>query len=214
MSTLDGFALLIVDVQRDFCPGGGLAVPGGDRVVTPLNRVSHLCTQASQPVYLSRDWHPAASSHFAAHGGRWPVHCVAHTPGARFHHDLVLPDNSIIITKGESLSADGYSAFDGRTLGGASLEHDLRQRRVTHLFVGGLATDYCVRHSVLDSRRAGFDVSVLTDAIAGVDLTPGDSQRALDEMRTAGANLTTVPEVVRRNFRQFPENGLGPPWKV
>ena len=214
MSTLDGFALLIVDVQRDFCAGGALAVPDGDRGVAPLNRVSHGCTKAGKPVYLSRDWHPAACAHFAAHGGQWPVHCVVNTPGARFHDNLVLPDDAVIITKDESPSADGYSAFDGRTSAGASLEQDLRQRRVTHLFVGGLATDYCVRHSVLDSRRAGFDVSVLTDAIAGVDLTRGDSEHALDEMLTAGANLTTVSEVVRRHFRQFPENGLGPPWKV
>ena len=210
----DGPALLIVDVQRDFCAEGALAVPDGDRVIAPLNRMSRACAQVGRPVYVSRDWHPATSAHFAAHGGRWPVHCVANTPGARFHDDLVLPDDAVIITKGESPSADGYSAFDGQTPSGVSFEHDLRQRRVTRLLVGGLATDYCVRQSVLDSLRAGFEVSVLTDAIAGVDLTDGDSEHALDEMRTAGARLTTVSEMIRRNFRQFPANGLGPPWKV
>ena len=210
MSMPDGFALLIVDVQQDFCAGGALAVPDGDRVVPPLNRVS----LARRPVYVSRDWHPAASAHFAAHGGQWPVHCVANTPGARFHDDLVLPDDVVIITKGESPSADGYSAFDGRTSAGVSFEHDLRQRRVTHLLVGGLATDYCVRQSVLDSRRAGFDVSVLTDAIAGVDLIRGDSERALEDMGTAGARFTTVSEIVNQNLGQFPVNGLGPPRKV
>ena len=214
MSAPDRFALLIVDVQRDFCAGGALTVPDGDRVVAPLNRVSHRYTQAGQPVYLSRDWHPAASAHFVAHGGQWPVHCVANTPGARFHDDLFLPDDAVIITKGESPSADGYSAFDGQTPAGVSFEHDLRQRRVTQLLVGGLATDYCVHQSVLDSRRAGFDVSVLTDAIAGVDLMRGDSERALKDMRTAGARFTTVSDIVNQNLRQFPVNGLGPPWNV
>ena len=214
MSKPDGTALLIVDVQRDFCAKGALAVPDGDRVVAPLNLMSHAYTQARRPIYVSRDWHPATSEHFAPYGGRWPVHCVADTPGARFHDDLVLPDGAIIITKGESLSADGYSAFEGRTPLGSSFEHDLRQRRVTQLLVGGLATDYCVRQSVLDSVRAGFEVTVLTDAVAGVNLVAGDSDRALDEMRTAGATLTTVSEMASKNVRQFPVNGLGPPRNV
>ena len=214
MSKPDGTALLIVDVQRDFCAKGALAVPDGDRVVAPLNLMSHAYTQAGRPIYVSRDWHPATSEHFAPYGGRWPVHCVADTLGARFHDDLVLPNSAIIITKGESPSADGYSAFDGRTPLGISFEHDLRQRRVTQLLVGGLATDYCVRQSVLDSVRAGFEVTVLTDAVAGVNLVAGDSDRALDEMRTAGATLTTVSEMASKNVRQFPVNGLGPPRNV
>ena len=196
MSAPDRPALLIVDVQRDFCTGGALAVPNGDRVVAPLNRISRVWAQAGRPVYVSRDWHPSTSAHFATHGGRWPVHCVANTPGAGFHDDLDLPDGAVIVTKGESPSADGYSAFEGRTPAGVSFEDDLRQHRVTDLLVGGLATDYCVRQSVLDAIRAGFEVGVLTDAVAGVDLTGGDSERALDEMQTAGARLTTVSAMV------------------
>jgi len=191
-------ALLIVDVQRDFCAAGALEVPGGDRVVDPLNRLASAFTEARRPVYASRDWHPTESTHFTVHGGRWPVHCVANTPGAHFHDDLRLPKNAVIISKGNSPSDDGYSAFDGRTPSGISFEQDLRQRRVTHLWVGGLATDYCVRQSVLDAVRAGFDVSVVSDAIAGVDVADGDSARALDEMRAAGASLTTASALANR----------------
>ena len=190
-------ALLIVDVQQDFCAGGALAVPDGDRVVVPLNRLTQAFTHAQRPVYASRDWHPAESTHFAVRGGRWPVHCVADTVGARFHVDLVLPAAVVIVTKGESPSADGYSIFEGRTVSGVSFDQELRQQGITRLRVGGLATDYCVRQSVLDASHAGLEVSVVTDAVAGVDLTNGDSERALDEMRAAGARLTTVSEVVK-----------------
>ena len=197
-------ALLIVDVQKDFCAGGALEVPSGDRVVEPLNRLADAFTRTQRPVYASRDWHPAQSAHFAPYGGAWPVHCVADTPGAEFHAGLDLPNDTILVTKGQSVSDDGYSAFQGRTASQTSFEADLKQREVTHLCVGGLATDYCVRHSVLDARHAGFEVSVVVDAVAGVNLTDGDSGRALDDMRAAGARLTTVSEMLR-------EGGTRPP---
>ena len=182
-------ALLVVDVQRDFCPGGALAVPEGDRVVPVLNMYIAQAIVRDMPVYASRDWHPADTGHFQAHGGPWPPHCVQNTEGARFHPDLALPPTAIIVTKGDDPSRDGYSMFDGRTPEGTALLADLRARGIGRLYVGGLATDYCVKHSVLDGLRAGFDVKVLNDAIAGVDLRPGDSAAALREMRDAGARV-------------------------
>ncbi len=190
------FALLVVDVQNDFCPGGALAVRKGDSVVSPLNRVIAWTEARGGTVYASRDWHPSDAAHFKPFGGIWPVHCVQHTPGARFHPDLQLPPDAIVVTKGDSPGSDGYSAFEGHIESGASLVHDVREKGVGRLYVGGLATDYCVRHSVLDALDTGLQVTVLTDAIAGVDLNPGDAARALEEMRLAGAVLSTTDEVV------------------
>ncbi len=191
------FALLVVDVQNDFCPGGALAVRNGDAVVPPLNRVVEWTRAHGGAVYASRDWHVRDASHFKANGGIWPVHCVQDTPGARFHPALRLPADATVVTKGDSPASDGYSAFEGHTPTGASLVHDLREKDIGHLYVGGLATDYCVRHSVLDALKTGLQVTVLTDAVAGVDLNPGDSTRALEEMRAAGAGFATTEEVIR-----------------
>jgi nicotinamidase/pyrazinamidase len=182
-------ALLIVDVQKDFCPGGALAVPDGDRVVPALNRHIADATARGWPVYASRDWHPAVTSHFQAYGGEWPPHCVQNTDGAMFHRDLRLPASTIVITKGESPDSPGYSALGGFTPEGKTLASALQEGQIDHLYVGGLATDYCVKHSVLDAVRTGLKVTVLADSIAGVDLRPGDSSRAMDEMRAAGAEV-------------------------
>jgi len=184
-------ALLIVDVQRDFCEGGALAVPDGDRVVPVLNRCLDDALRGGLAIYASRDWHPAVSDHFKASGGDWPPHCVQRSEGALFHPDLRLPASTIVITKGDDPHQHGYSAFEGHTSDGRSLADDLRQRRIERLYVGGLATDYCVRTSVVDARRAGFQVAVLQDAVAGIDVRAGDSNRALTEMQNAGAALTT-----------------------
>jgi nicotinamidase/pyrazinamidase len=196
MIDADGAALLLVDVQNDFCPGGALAVPGGDAVVPVLNRLAARAGALGLPVYASRDWHPADSTHFAAHGGPWPVHCVAGTDGARLHPDLQLPAATMIVTKGTSRDAHGYSAFEGTVAGRGPLADDLRTRGVTHLIVGGLATDYCVRASVLDARRLGFDVTVVEDGVRAVDVEAGDSARAIEEMRRAGAAIRDSREVL------------------
>jgi nicotinamidase/pyrazinamidase len=188
MSDAGKIALLVVDVQNDFCPGGALAVPEGDAVLAPLNARIAEMRAAGAPVYASRDWHPPTTAHFAPLGP-WPPHCVANTAGAAFHRALQLPPDTVVITKGNASGSDGYSAFEGRTAAGTMLADDLRARGVSHLVVGGLATDYCVRASVLDARRLGFDVTVLHDAIRGVDVHPGDSERALEEMRAAGAEV-------------------------
>ena len=196
MSSATRSALLVVDVQNDFCPGGALAVPQGDRVVDPINRLLAAYTAAHAAVFASRDWHPLGSSHFVGRGGRWPIHCVADTPGAAFHPQLLLPDGTAVITKGQSPDSDGYSAFDGTLPAGETLEAALRERNVGRLTVCGLATDYCVRASVLDARARGLAVSVVRDAIAAVNLTPGDETGALDEMRAAGADIIALDDAL------------------
>jgi nicotinamidase/pyrazinamidase len=191
-------ALLVVDVQNDFCPGGALAVSRGDTVVPALNRMIEWTAKRGGVVYASRDWHAPKASHFKDFGGVWPVHCVQETPGARFHPGLRLPADATVVTKGDRPDSDGYSAFEGHTPTGESFADDLKEKGIGHLYVGGLATDYCVRHSVLDALESGFDVTLLTDAVKGVDVEPGDSAKALEEMRRAGAKFATTEEVVGR----------------
>jgi nicotinamidase/pyrazinamidase len=187
-------ALLVIDVQKDFCRGGALPVPDGDRVVPVLNRYLDRAVAQKWPVYASRDWHPPVTRHFREYGGEWPPHCVQNTEGARFHADLQLPASTTIISTGEDPESDGYSAFDGYTAEGQTFLAHLREQQVDHLYVGGLATDYCVKHSVLDARQRGLAVTVLRDAIAGIDAQPGDSARALQQMRDAGAELADAHE--------------------
>jgi len=190
-------ALLIVDVQNDFCPGGALAVNEGDQVIPPLNRAAEIVTQHGGLVLASRDWHPRETKHFAEFGGKWPVHCVQHTHGAAFHPDLKLPDGTVIISKGTGSEDDGYSAFEGRADDGRTLDEILKAHGVQRLLVGGLATDYCVRASVLDALKHGYEVIVLTDAIRGVNLQPDDSERALQEMQLAGARLMSTSDALK-----------------
>lgn len=180
-------ALFIVDVQRDFCSGGALAVPDGDRVVPVLNRCIDEAVRQGLTVYASRDWHPPASRHFRSAGGPWPPHCIQGTPGAEWHPDLTRPPGLVVISKGTEPQTDGYSAFEGVTPDARPLLADLRERGIRHLYVGGLATDYCVKHSVLDALAAGFEVTVLGDAVAGVD--PAASAQALAQMQQRGARV-------------------------
>jgi nicotinamidase/pyrazinamidase len=187
-------AFLVVDVQMDFCPDGALPVPDGDRVVPVLNRYLADAVERGMRIYASRDWHPSVTTHFKRYGGEWPLHCIQHTAGARFHPQLRLPTSTIVVSKGDDPQRPGYSAFEGRTVDGTSLLDDLRGRGIERLYVGGLATDYCVRASVLDARRAGFEVTVLRDALAGIDVHPGDSDRAITEMREAGAIVATLAD--------------------
>lgn len=180
-------ALLIVDVQNDFCPGGSLAVAGGDAVVPVLNRYAEAFAAAGRLVIADRDWHPARTTHFAEFGGAWPVHCVQGTPGAEYHPDLKLPEGTVHVVKGMGAEEDAYSVFQGRDLSGRPFAQLLADHGIRKLYVGGLATDYCVRHTVLDALRHGFEVVVLEDAVRGVNVQPGDADRALAEMREAGA---------------------------
>lgn len=188
-------ALLIVDVQNDFCPGGALPVPEGDAVIPVLNAVAEKVARTGGVVIASRDWHPRTTRHFAEFGGKWPVHCVQGTRGAEFHPDLNLPDGTIIVSKGTSEQDDGYSAFEGQTAEGKSLQTVLSEHGIRRVIVGGLATDYCVRASVLDALKHGYEVLLLTDAIRGVNLQPEDSDKALAEMESAGAKLVNSRQI-------------------
>jgi nicotinamidase/pyrazinamidase len=183
-------ALIAVDVQADFMPGGSLAAPHGDEVVGSLVEAA----RAADIVIATRDWHPPHHVSFAAQGGPWPVHCVATTPGAAIAPDVDRVAD-VVVSKGTNPAVDAYSGFDG-----TGLADILRAFGVGRLLVGGLATDYCVRATVLDARREGFEVVVLGDAIRAVDVAPGDGERALAEMKAAGAEVRRVSEVagVRR----------------
>ncbi len=180
-------ALLIVDVQNDFCPGGALPVAGGHDIVPVVNEYARQFAEAGCLVVADRDWHPGRTTHFVQFGGAWPAHCVQGTPGAEYHPELKLPPETIHITKGMGAEEDAYSCFEGRDAAGNGLTAILTEGAVRTLYVVGLATDYCVKHSVLDARKAGFDVVVLADACRAVNVQSGDDQRALDDMRSAGA---------------------------
>jgi nicotinamidase/pyrazinamidase len=178
-----GRALIVVDVQNDFCPGGTLAVEHGDEVIAPLNQLIAEFLEQGLPVYKSRDWHPPTTKHFTHYGGTWPIHCVQNTHGAEFHADLLEDPRIQIVSKGMG-DEDNYSAFDG-----TPLAEELRSRGVSEVWVGGLATDYCVKNTVLDALREGFRVRAVSDAMRAVNLHPGDDARAVEEMRAAGAEI-------------------------
>ncbi len=185
-------ALVIVDVQNDFCPGGALGVPGGHEVVDRLNRYARRFAEAGAAVFASRDWHPRRTRHFKEQGGLWPPHCVQGTPGAAFHPELRLPPGSTTVSKGMDPAEDAYSCFQARDDRERPFQEVLKARGVRRLFIGGLATDYCVKATTLDAIREGLEVVVLEDAIRAVDLEPGDGQRSLAEMKAAGAGVATL----------------------
>jgi len=194
-------ALVVVDVQRDFCPGGALPVPEGDRVVPVVNRLLHL---AKWLAVATRDWHPADHCSFVSQGGIWPPHCVAGSPGAEFHPGLAAGDFQHVVSKGTRPGAEAYSGFEGTDLAAR-----LAQGGIRRVFVCGLATDYCVKATVLDARQAGFEVVVITDAIRGVEVRPGDSASALAAMQAAGAGLASSDELTggTRPAAPQPEKG-------
>ena len=183
MSNTNKRALIVVDVQNDFCPGGALAVADGDEVVAPLNKLIEEFLERGEPVFKSRDWHPEKTKHFAAYGGTWPVHCVQNTKGAEFHPQLIDDMHIRLISKGLG-DTDCYSAFDE-----TDLALQLRRLGVAELWVGGLATDYCVKNTVLDGLKEQFRVKALAYAMRAVEIDPGDGARAIEEMRNAGAEI-------------------------
>jgi nicotinamidase/pyrazinamidase len=173
-------ALIVVDVQNDFCPGGALAVAEGDRVIEPLHRLA----EEADVVVATRDWHPEDHGSFQEQGGIWPVHCVADTPGAELHPALDRGRIDQVVDKGQDRATEGYSGFDG-----TGLERLLCERGVNRVHVGGLALDYCVKNTALDAKRAGFDTVVHLDATRAVDVEPGDAERAVAELREAGVEV-------------------------
>lgn len=191
-------ALIIVDVQNDFCPGGSLPVPEGDRVVPVLNRYIDLFIASGLPIFASRDWHPEETSHFKDFGGIWPVHCVQQTSGAAFHPDLRLPPEAVVLSKGMDPTKDDYSAFQAVDKTGRPLPAVLREKGISRIYVGGLATDYCVKATVLEGLKAGLTVTLLKDASRGVDLQQGDSERAVDEMQKSGASVADYAGVEQK----------------
>ena len=188
-------ALVIVDVQNDFCPDGALGVKGGDQVVPVLNRYAERFAACGAPIFASRDWHPARTRHFKAYGGLWPPHCVQGTPGAEFHPRLELPERTTIISKGMDPETDAYSAFQAESEDGTPFAAALAEHGIRRLFIGGLATDYCVKSTALDALKESFEVVVLEDGSRAVDVNPGDGDRALDEMRAAGARVARLDHV-------------------
>jgi nicotinamidase/pyrazinamidase len=185
-----GDALIVVDVQNDFLPGGSLAVPQGDAVVAPLNRYAETFAAAGCPVYATRDWHPADHCSFHARGGPWPPHCMAGTDGAQFAPGLRLPPRTTVISKATTADKDAYSGFEG-----TDLDVRLRAQGVKRVFVGGLATDYCVLNTVRDALRLGYQTFLLTDAIRAVNVHPDDGRRAEDEMQRLGARPLALQQL-------------------
>ncbi|MBX5467884.1 MAG: isochorismatase family protein [Firmicutes bacterium] len=188
-----GHAVVVVDVQRDFCPGGSLAVPDGDRIFPTVNRWVRTFQAAGLPVVFTQDHHPPRHISFHERGGPWPPHCVQGTSGAAIHPAIWVPVGAVRFYKGEDPDRDAYSGFEGRLYDprepdrrGPDLASWLREAGIHHLYVLGLATDYCVRATALDAIRAGFAVSVVEAGVRGVDRNPGDSERALAELAAAG----------------------------
>ena len=182
-------ALLITDIQKDFLPGGALPVDGGDEIIPVLNDYVKRFEASKAHVLASRDWHPSNHISFKAQGGLWPPHCVQETAGAKFSPDLKLPNHTIVISKATNPEKEAYSAFDG-----TSLAHELRTLGVKRLFIGGLATDYCVVNPVLDSCQLGFETVVLMDATLGINVEPGDVDRAVEKMLKNGAKQATADD--------------------
>ena len=179
-------ALIVVDVQNDFCPGGSLAVAQGDEVVAPLNKLIDEFLERGDAVYKSRDWHSPTTKHFQMYGGTWPVHCVQNTEGAEFHPQLKDDPRIHVVSKGLG-DTDCYSAFDE-----TNLAAQLRDEGIEEIVVGGLATDYCVKETVLAGIKEGFKVKALENAMRAVELQPGDGERAIQAMRAAGAQIVNT----------------------
>jgi nicotinamidase/pyrazinamidase len=191
-------ALIIVDVQNDFCPGGALPVPEGDQVILVLNDYIKIFKKANARIFATRDWHPPNHISFKAQGGPWPPHCVQNSKGAEFHPDLKLPSDTSIVSKAMDPLKESYSGFDS-----TELANILKTKGVVRVFVGGLATDYCVKNTVLDARKLGFETVLLLDAVRGINVEPGDVRKAIDEMIKNGAEQATLED--------FPEPFEAPP---
>ncbi len=184
-------ALIVVDVQNDFLPGGALPVPKGDEVIEPLNRYIEFFVSKGQPVFATRDWHPENHISFKENGGLWPKHCVQWSKGAQFASTLKLPPDAFIINKGDRPELEAYSGFQGTLLNDL-----LKERGIKRVFIGGLATDYCVKNTVLGALNLGYVTFFLEDASRGVDVNSGDTERAIKEMLTRGAIKIILKNII------------------
>lgn len=184
-------ALIVTDVQNDFCYGGTLAVRGGDAVVNPINQLIQKAARRGWRVFATRDWHPRNHISFRRQGGQWPPHCIADSQGAAFHPALNVPKDATIVSKAMTPHQEAYSGFEG-----TNLRSLLALQGVTHVVVAGLTTDYCVKNTVLDALRYGFSVTVVEDSIRAVNVKPGDGQEALETMRRGGAEIVPLARFV------------------
>ena len=175
-----GDALLIIDMQYDFLPGGSLAVPESDQIIPVINNWIAAAKEAGIPIIASRDWHPANHCSFQAQGGPWPPHCIKHTHGAQFHSDLNLPEDAIIISKATMPDLDAYSAFEGHTDDGHTLTEKLTELKVKRLWIMGLVLDHCVYKSGLDADKNGFSFHIVLPATRAIDEDAG--QKAIETM--------------------------------
>ncbi len=182
-------ALIIADIQKDFLPGGALPVNEGNLIIPVLNEYAKAFKKAKAHIVATRDWHPPKHISFTAQGGPWPPHCVKETDGAKFSPDLKLPEGTAIVSKATDSGKEAYSVFDETGLG-----EQLKAQGVTRIFIGGVATDYCVLNSVLDARKMGFDVVVLVDATRGINVNPGDVTKAFETMARKGAAQVTLAD--------------------
>ena len=184
-------ALIVVDMQNDFMPDGVLPVKDADKIIPRINEYVKLFEKKSNPVFYTRDWHPENHISFKGYGGIWPPHCVQETQGAMFHKDLYFPlDNKFIISKGTSKDFDAYSGFQGTIL-----DELLKERGIKRVFICGVATDYCVKNTALGALNLGYQTFILQDAIKGVDVNKGDSEKALELLLSKGAVLTNINEL-------------------
>ena len=186
-------SLLVVDIQNDFCPGGALGVSEGDQIIPLVNNYVQLFLDKQLPVFISRDWHPKETKHFKESGGPWPIHCVQNTKGGEFHPDFRVPEKAIILSKGTDPQSDGYSVFDAFDSNNTSFLEVLEQLDIDELYICGIATDYCVKFTVLDALKKGFKINVLVDAIKGVDKE--DSKRTIAEITAKNAKMKTFADV-------------------
>jgi nicotinamidase/pyrazinamidase len=177
-----GDALVAVDIQNDFFAQGSLPVPQAEEVVPIINRYIELFHAKALPIFTTRDWHPPKHSSFKEQGGPWPVHCVAGTKGAEFHKDFKLPSSGVIISAATTVAKDAYSGFEG-----TGLDEQMKSLGIGRLFIGGLATDYCVLNTVKDAIKHGYAVFLLEDATRAVNVKPGDGENAVEEMVRLGA---------------------------
>ncbi|MBU1727633.1 MAG: bifunctional nicotinamidase/pyrazinamidase [Candidatus Omnitrophica bacterium] len=194
-------ALLIVDVQNDFCPNGALGVPQGNKIIPVINRYINFFKRKDLPIFITRDWHPVRTRHFKDFGGAWPAHCIQNTPGAQFHPDLKVPAGAIMLYKGMDPEKDSYSAFQAEDISGMTLVKLLAFKGIKELYIAGLATDYCVKFTSIDALKQGFKIKILIDAIKGVNLKPKDSENAIKQITKMGAKKIKLADLTIKRSR-------------
>lgn len=185
-------ALIIVDFQNDFCKGGTLAVSGFEKIIKPVNNLIQVFTSNIKPIFFTRDWHPKDHSSFLEQGGSWPPHCIAGSIGACIYDEIIVPLSTTIVSKAESKNKDAYSGFENTRLNSL-----LKDKNVNTVIICGLATDYCVKNTTLDSLNLGYKTIVAEDGIRAVNVNPNDGVTAIEEMVYAGAVMQKTEDIIK-----------------